>query len=356
MISELLDLAYARLRQLGDVPGHEFHGNQYTEDAETFLRGQLNKFGGLAKGDAANWEQTPHDSYRDRLLKSFEPHLDELHKALKARYGETVTVYRVEHKGDTSTGIRSFSLSKDSAKAFLGQDYRRGTSDTLHSVRIPVTAIKAIGSARQGEVLVDNKFIRQLGDVEGHPFYGNQYTGITQTRERAFSGKQVEGTKLSKLQTGALGEKLAIHYLKSIGFKDARTLNEVGNNFPVDLVQDHEVYEVKAGLSSNGPSSQQWRATIGQPGPKEREWLKIASKEEKRAWNQQKQKAILKRKQQAVRTVSKRVGHPVKGKTLSVIINPDTRTVDVYQFDGFHLRVGWNSEQAKGAYRGSFRY
>jgi hypothetical protein len=180
---------------------------------------------------------------------------------------------------------------------------------------------------------------------------------IKATRNRAWHGEQVETkTKLSKLESGALGEQIAIAYLQSKGMKDARTLNVQRNNFPVDLVHDHGVIEVKTGLVSNGKSAQQWRATIGQPGKKEAAWLKTASKEQKAAWNRKKQQAILARKQKAVDEVSKQLGKRVKASTMGIIINPDTKRADIYVFKGFHLRVAWNSPQAKKAYVGSVQY
>lgn len=174
---------------------------------------------------------------------------------------------------------------------------------------------------------------------------------------RAFSGKQVETeTTMSKQAAGALGEKIALAYLQKEGMTDARALNVGQSNFPVDAVGDHELIEVKTGLVSNGPGAQQWRATIGQPGPKETAWLKTASAEDKRVWNEAKQAAIIDRKNEAVKEFSQRLGQPIAGKTLTLIINPDTKTADVHMFDGFHSRIGWNSEQAKAAYKGTFSY
>lgn len=179
---------------------------------------------------------------------------------------------------------------------------------------------------------------------------------LSSSSRRAFSGKAIGTAALSKSETGKLGEQVTIAYLKDRGFKDARSLNEKGNNYPVDLIQDHEVIEVKAGLVSNGERAQQWRATIGQPGVKEAAWLTKASDRAKEEWNEKKQQAVLDRKAQAIREVSKQVGHQVRGKTIALIINPHTRTVDVHEFKGFHLRIGWKSEEAKSAYRGSFKY
>jgi hypothetical protein len=114
--------------------------------------------------------------------------------------------------------------------------------------------------------------------------------------------------------------------------------------------------EVKAGLVSNGESAQHWRATIGQPGKAEAAWLRTASDEEKSAWNDRKAAAIMDRKAAALKQVQARLGRSVKPVTVAVILNPDTKTADVFRFSGFHARIGWNSSQARKGYIGSYRY
>ncbi len=41
---------------------------------------------------------------------------------------------------------------------------------------------------------------------------------------------------------------------------------------------------------------------------------------------------------------------------MTVILDHDRKTADVYEFDGFHPRIGWNSAEAKAGYRGSYTY
>lgn len=186
---------------------------------------------------------------------------------------------------------------------------------------------------------------------------GGSVSGLKPAKGRVFTGEPVElKTKLSKLETGSVGEKVVIAYLKSKGFGDARSTNVKVNNFAVDLVHDHEAFEVKAGLVSNGKSAQQWRATIGQPGKAETAWLKKASPEAKRAWNEKKGQEILKRKQDALAKLSKQLGRKVKGNTYTVILNPDTKRADLFAFSGFHLRIPWGSAQAKAGYLGTYSY
>jgi hypothetical protein len=181
--------------------------------------------------------------------------------------------------------------------------------------------------------------------------------GSAKPTQRVFTGKVVETkAKLSKLEVGAIGEQMVIDYLRSQGKRDARTMNVRVNNAPVDLLQNHTAIEVKTGLVSNGKGAQQWRATIGQPGVKETQWLAKASSKSKAAWNERKAQAILDRKQQALKQISKELGRKVTGSTFALILNPDRKQADMFRFNGFHLRIGWNSPQTSKAYVGTFAY
>ena len=162
--------------------------------------------------------------------------------------------------------------------------------------------------------------------------------------------------KPSKLQTGELGEKIVAEHFRRNGINDVRSINVGRKNAPVDLVGDHTAIEVKTGLVSNSKDAQQWRATIGQPGPAEAAWLKTASREDKAAWNAQKSADILDRKNKELSALSDELGVKMKAKTVGVIIHPDKRRADLYVFDGFHHRIGWNSADAKHAYVGTYSY
>jgi hypothetical protein len=176
-------------------------------------------------------------------------------------------------------------------------------------------------------------------------------------KKRAWNGEQVElKNKISKLQTGSIGESVIIEYLRMQGIKDARSMNMKGNNFPIDLIGDHRLVEVKSGLASNGPSAQQWRATQGEPPEKTKKWLLTASAEDKKEFNQKMAAAIIKRKEDVLRKYQKKIGKKIKGYTITTIVNPDTKTVDVFQFNGFHSRIAWNSEEAKAAHKGTYAY
>lgn len=180
---------------------------------------------------------------------------------------------------------------------------------------------------------------------------------LTAASGRAFSGDPVSlKTSMSKQEAGALGEKVAIAYLKENGIKDARPLNTAKNNYPVDLAGDHQAIEVKTGLVSNSKGAQQWRVTIGEPGKEEKAWLKTASKEDKAKHNASKMQAAIDRKTAVVRELSKTLGEKVRPTTVTVLLNPDKKLADIFVFKGFHTRIGWTSTKMKAAYAGSFHY
>lgn len=199
---------------------------------------------------------------------------------------------------------------------------------------------------------------RATGEAErGAPAKALPQLTVVPSRQRAWSGAAVAlRGRISKQRLGDLAEGVAVGWLRRQGFRDAAPLNINRNNFPLDLIQDHEVIEVKAGLASNGPSAQQWRATIGEPGAREKAWLAGAAPDAVARWNARKQAAILRRKESAARAIERRLGRKLKRSTLTLIVNPDAKTADLYKFDGFHARVGWGSEQARAAYVGSVRF
>jgi hypothetical protein len=185
-----------------------------------------------------------------------------------------------------------------------------------------------------------------------------QVGSLKQTSTRAFTGEPIPTkTQLSKLETGEIGEAVIVNYLKQfMGLKDARPLNLKTTNFPVDLIGDHMLIEAKTGLVSNSKGAQKWRATIGMPGKAERAWLAKASPVKKAAWNQKKLQAIMDRKQAVLDEYKKKYGPKVKGITMTTILNPDTKTADIYRYDGFHLHLRYNNAAAQKAYVGSFKY
>jgi len=234
--------------------------------------------------------------------------------------------------------------------------------------------VGAAGGASTGRDLTyRDRLALLLGDLPGHEFHGNQWTDAYPAASRDYRIEPVKGdkraccdpggvkTKLTKPEQGAIGEAIVAEYLTQQE-KDRVYASNVGQpNFPIDLVSINddgsgEVIEVKAGSAGNTTGAQQWRLTIGEPGKAEKAMLADMSEADKARWNDSKEEQILVRKERATKQISKNIGRPVKGRTLTVILNPDTHRADVYEFDGFHQRIGWNSEEAKAGYRGTFTY
>lgn len=180
---------------------------------------------------------------------------------------------------------------------------------------------------------------------------------IRKHEERVFTGKTIHTIQvMSKIQTRRLGEAIITAHLQQAGHEDARPMNYGHADYPIDLIYDHESVEVKTGVVSNKAKSQHWRSTIGTPGRAEQKMLANMTPAEKRAWNRNKQARIAARKEAVLKQISEELGHEVKAKTYGLIINPDAKTADIYEFDGLHERIGWNSPEAERAYKGTVKY
>lgn len=173
---------------------------------------------------------------------------------------------------------------------------------------------------------------------------------------RVWTGTQQEAgdVKLSKLDVGAAGEQLAMRVLSEQYGVPFKTLNVGINNAPIDVGGDHTAVEVKTGMSTNGPTAQHWRATIGQPGKAETELLKKMSAEDKRALNQYKYEQIMKRKNDMLAELTQIAGSEVKPVTVGVILSPDGKRGDVYIIPGFHLRLPWKDYATDEYHAGTY--
>lgn len=194
---------------------------------------------------------------------------------------------------------------------------------------------------------------------EAHPGTAFKSTvQVTTTTARAFHGKPVATkTKLTIPETGRVGEAIGIAYLKSLGFEDARPVDATKTNAAIDLVLDEQPTEIKAGLISNSSAAQRWRCAPSMSMSKEEKarYQKMNAKQ-KNQFVALRTKAVHARKAAAMQELEQELGRKLTPKTLTFIVNPDTQTADVYEFDGFHDRIGWNSPEAKAAYKGSVTY
>lgn len=181
---------------------------------------------------------------------------------------------------------------------------------------------------------------------------------LKETSTRAWTGEvRPTKTKLSLDQQKRIGESATQEHLRRTGMPDAGPANIKVNNYAVDLRGDHAVIEVKASTISN--TNKRWKATIGGGSAREKNWLKnIATPEEKSKYFKKKEADIMQRKRAARAELQKELGPAVKvkGMTITSIINPDTRTIDIFEFDGFHLRIGFTTANTEKAYRGSYTY
>jgi hypothetical protein len=160
---------------------------------------------------------------------------------------------------------------------------------------------------------------------------------------------------ISKLETGNLGENIAIDFLKDHGFSDAKLLHlTAAVNLPVDAVAGDHLFEIKCGLASS--KSPRWKVTLGTLSKEGQAWIKTAGDEEKAKFNVERVDAALARKELALTHFSSLLGRQLTGKTIGIIVDPATKTCDVHIFDGFHRQIGWSGDKAKAGYVGTYKY
>jgi len=333
-----------------------------------------------------------------------EPHIDEGPKGWEAGYNditrvdynvlvpvdllrdpETVDVVRIEGVASSRTqefrdklanrigneglneGI-TIAVEKYGRITIIDGTHRLEAVDRLDWTHIAVSELRYFGnSQRLGLIHTNTKHTKLVvskgGPGSGHRGHrgrpgkrGGSLPGTGGGTGRVWQGEQhaKPEKKLSKLQTGAIGEELAMGALEEkLGAKFS-TLNNGVNNAPIDVGGNHHAIEVKTGLASNGRTAQHWRATIGQPGKKETELIKKMSKEEKRAHHTWKKQKILERKNTALREMEKMAGTEIKPATIGVILSPDGKRGDVYFIPGFHLRLPWKDYATKEYHIGTY--
>ncbi len=181
---------------------------------------------------------------------------------------------------------------------------------------------------------------------------------VEEADERVFTGEPVElKTKLTKQETGRIGEKVVLDYLKNIlGKSDAQFMNSEDPDFPFDLIEGHHPMEVKTGLVSNRKDAQKWRLTFSQESLEEKELYAAMSSEDKAEWNRTKVELIKERKQDIVRDIEKECKCKISPRTVGVILNPDKQMADIYMVEGVHPILRWNNSVVKGSYLGSVKY
>lgn len=175
--------------------------------------------------------------------------------------------------------------------------------------------------------------------------------------KRAYDGKQIlTDRRLSKDMIGKIGETVALR-LKG-GMHANKYLMIKRNNLAFDIINVRKgiLYEVKAGVISNDSDTQKWRLTKGEPGVEEKEFLRNASPMIKRLHNAGKEGAIMARKLAFKARIEKLTGKKFRMRTIGLILNPDTNTADVHEFNGLHMIIRWYWPMAKKGYARSVKW
>jgi hypothetical protein len=158
-----------------------------------------------------------------------------------------------------------------------------------------------------------------------------------------------------KQAQGRLGERIFGAYFRQVvGVKGVVVANADETNFPVDLLFKGGTVEVKAGNIGNKKGSQQWRVTLGGAGATEKAYMETLSGKALRAYNDKRETDAINRKLAVMKELQKiNGGRKQEALTATLIINMDTHTADIFVFDGFHKKIGWNTAETAAAYVGT---
>lgn len=197
----------------------------------------------------------------------------------------------------------------------------------------------------------------------GHAGIPGKVGGSAPGSGRVWQGAQHEVTASTlsgeaaghaRLNTGQVGEKLAMRVLSEKFGTPFETLNVGINNAPIDVGGDHTAVEVKTGMATNGPTAQHWRAMISKPSKKELELIAKMTKEEKREYNRYKDQQTLQRKNDMLQKLTEIAGNEVKPLTVGVILSADGKRGDMFIIPGFHTRLPWKDYATEEYFAGSY--
>ena len=196
------------------------------------------------------------------------------------------------------------------------------------------------------------------GGEGGHDTASGLIGGKVPRSERIWQGQAEAGissrTKQSKLETGDIGEQIALEVMEKIKGDKFDRLSLVDQNSPLDLVGDHSAVEVKAGLSTNTPNHRHWRITIGQPGVVEAALLRRMSYGDKKYFNRAKMKYAVQRKNKLARQLARQMKRSIQPYTVGLIYSKSKGKADVFVIPGFHEYLSWNQYATDQYYVGTY--
>jgi hypothetical protein len=189
------------------------------------------------------------------------------------------------------------------------------------------------------------------GKVGGSAADTRVWSGTQQASAQELSN---EAAGYAKLNTGQVGEKLAMKVLSEKFGVPFETLNVGKTNAPIDVVGNSSAVEVKTGLATNGPTAQHWRAMISKPSKKEQELIAKMTKEEKKELNRYKDQQTLERKHAMLDKMTEIAGTKIKPITVGIILSADGKKGDVFIIPGFHNRLKWAEHAVDANYAGTY--
>ena len=240
-------------------------------------------------------------------------------------------------------------ISKDKRRDRRGHEYCVGPHG-----RVPCGAGEGAGAATataKPKPAAARPAAKPIAHGQDHPGAApKSKVSVKETKVRAISDDLTPvpiKTKLSKQETGRVGEAVVLAWLQSQkATKDAVLNNtssgKAGTSQSIEMLADSMAPEITAGLCSNGRDAQKWRITFSMNMSKEQQAAyAAASPEQKAEFNARMQQACYEGKMARLVELERETGKTIKPVTVTTVLNPDTRTADIYVTDGYHPVLRW---------------
>jgi hypothetical protein len=194
-----------------------------------------------------------------------------------------------------------------------------------------------------------------------HSSKGEGLVKLTKVKQRVYQGKPVElKTKYNNDDTGRIAASIAMSYAKDhLKLKNPYLLTQHKGYKAFDMVAGNHAVEIKGGLVSNKDAK--WKSGKGGLWPAEKERrrkiMATGTLAEKRAiarMDAKLEENIVPRKLEQMKRMGAEMGRRLYPHTIGTIINPDTKTADVFHIPTFEKITRW--KQIGKHYKGTFRY
>lgn len=300
--------------------------------------------------------------YNSRVAAFKQAHEETPHEEIAADMPSVKELLRPEMAAAAQQAYNEWEQDEE------GQDEELGSGGICQDIAEKMAGI----AAEYTDANDDARIIKAPGKI-GNPFHdprsgkfthsskGEGLVKLTPVKTRVYRGEPVAlKTKYSNDDIGRIATAIAMSYAKTyMKLKQPLPLTQHKGFKAFDMVAGDHAVEIKGGHVSNNEAK--WKSSKGglsAAEQKRRREIRTGGSAAKKArlkeFDADMENRIVPRKYAQMKTMSADLGRQLQPHTLGMIVNPDTRTADVFHIPGFEKIHRW--KQLGKYYKGTFRY